>query len=260
MKMFEDPPAAISHDAHPGHKLKLVNAAAAAAGGGPPFRCDGCKEPGSGEGSRYRCGGGGGTGCDFDLHVCCALAEPVLRHPLLGDNNNNLEFKLLPAAAAAAVCTACGCAALGLVYHCSNKKSGLYLHPCCAALRMERVIHDEYRAQLCSEAKLRCVICGEKGHRAFSSRKLWAYRWRYGGAEGYLHVACMKKIAVQSWEQAYLQDGGVLEASVPIMKGALQGRRLPGEDDKSGGLELAIGGVQLAGSIAGAVSGASSSN
>ncbi|CAN6372550.1 unnamed protein product [Urochloa humidicola] len=252
MKMFEDHPAAIFNDAHLGHKLKLVNAAA-----GPPFRCDGCKEPGSGTGSRYRCGGGG---CDFDLHVCCALAEPVLKRPLLGDNN--LEFQLLPEAAAgvAAVCSACGCAASGLVYHCSNSKGGLYLHPCCAALRMERVLQDEYRAQLCAEAKLRCVICGEKGHKAFSSKKLWAYRWCYGGKEEYLHVACMKKIAVQSWEQAYLQDGGVLEVSVPIMKGVLRGR-LPG-DDKSGAgeLELAASGVELASMIAGVVAAASSSN
>ncbi|CAO2142117.1 unnamed protein product [Urochloa humidicola] len=255
MKMFEDPPAAIFHDAHLGHKLKLVSAAA-----GPPFRCDGCKEPGSGTGSRYRCGGGG---CDFDLHLCCALAEPVLKHPLLGDNN--LEFKLLPKAAAgvaAAVCSACGCAASGLVYHCSkSKKGGHYLHPGCAALRMERVLQDEYRAELCVEAKLRCVICGEKGHKAFSSKKLWAYRWCYGGKEEYLHVACMKKIAVQSWEQAYLQDGGVLEASVPIMKGVLQGR--PPGDDRSAAaaeLELAANGVGLASSIAQAVSAASSSN
>ncbi|CAO2151442.1 unnamed protein product [Urochloa humidicola] len=55
---------------------------------------------------------------------------------------------------------------------------------------MERVLQDEYRAQLCAEAKLRCVICGEKGHKAFSSKKLWAYRWCYGGKEEYLHVAC----------------------------------------------------------------------
>ncbi|CAN6363215.1 unnamed protein product [Urochloa humidicola] len=249
MKMFEDPPAAISYDAHPGHKLKLVNAAAA----GPPFRCDGCKEPGSGTLLRYRCGGDGGE-CDFDLHVCCALAEPTLRHPLLGDNN--LEFNLLPEAAAAAVCSACGGAASGLVYHCS-KKGGLYLHPCCAALRMERVLQDEYHVQLCGEAKLCCVICGDKGHRAFSSKKLWAYRWRYGGVEGYLHVACMNKIAVQSWEQDYLQDGGVLEASVPIMKGVLQGRSAAGDDKSGDGFEL---GVKLAGSISSAVSGASSSN
>ncbi|OEL13337.1 hypothetical protein BAE44_0025644 [Dichanthelium oligosanthes] len=239
MKMFEEPPAEISHDAHPAHKLKLVTAT-----GGPPFRCDGCKEPGSGKGRRYRCR----DGCDFDLHTCCALTEPTLKHPLLGD----LEFRFVPEAApppaavdAAPVCNACGERACGFVYRCSKKD--LNLHPCCAALKMEMFLHDEHHVQLCVEAKHRCVICGDKGHRFFSSRKLWAYQWCYDGKQGYLHVACMKKIAVQSWdwEQAY-QDGSVLEASVPIMKGMLRAA--------SSGLELSFRGLEVGASIAQAIS------
>jgi hypothetical protein len=37
----------------------------------------------------------------------------------------------------------------------------------------------------------------------FRKEKLWAYQWQYGGNDGYVHVACMKKIAAQSWEDAY---------------------------------------------------------
>jgi hypothetical protein len=221
MKMIEDSPLEISYDAHPAHRLKLVTTTGA---GDPPFFCcDGCKETGGGKGRWYRCGGG----CDFDLHECCALAKPTLKHPLLGDD---FEFNLLihgaaAAAAAPPVCTACGCAAAGLVYHCATKKQqGLYLHPCCAALRMESFLHDgEHHVQLCAEAKLRCVVCEEKARTFSFKARLWAYRWRYNGLEGYLHVACMKKVAVDGWEKAYRQDGGggVLEASVPIMKGML---------------------------------------
>ncbi|KAF8673554.1 hypothetical protein HU200_048637 [Digitaria exilis] len=249
--MHEDPPAVISHAAHPAHMLTLVTTTA----GDPPFRCDGCKEPGTGTGRRYRCG----AGCEFDLHTRCALAWPTLSHPLLGD----LVFTLLPgappvaadAAAASVVCIACGVWPAGLVYHCfdSRKKKDIYLHPCCAALTTETVLAGGHRVQLCAEAKLRCVVCGEKkehGHHFFSSgRKLWAYRWFHSaaGEEGscYLHVGCMKRIAAQSWEHAGDLDGGgaVLEASVPVVSGLLRRRTAGGE---AGSLEL---GLEAAGSI-----------
>nr|CAB3491854.1 unnamed protein product [Digitaria exilis] len=264
MKMHEDPPAVISHPAHPAHMLTLVTITTAS--GDPPFRCDGCKEPGSGTGRRYRCSD---DGCDFDLHTCCALASPTLKnHPLLGDD---LAFTLLPDGAppvagdAAAACVACGGATEGLVYYyCSvdSKKKDLYLHPCCAAMRTESVLAGVHRVQLCTEAKLRCAVCGEKkehghGHHHFfsSGRKLWAYRWLYGGEEGYLHVGCMKKIAVLSWEQECDVDGGaaVMEASVPILKGLLLRRR-----EKES--ELVSNGIEIGNSIAEAVSAAATSS
>ncbi|KAF8673555.1 hypothetical protein HU200_048638 [Digitaria exilis] len=252
--MHEAPPAVISHPAHPAHMLTLVTITTAA--GDPLFRCDGCKELGSGTGRRYRCAAGD-EGCDFDLHTCCALASPTLKnHPLLGDD---LAFTLLPdgappAAGDAAACVACGGATEGLVYYhwsVDSKKKDLYLHP-----ERPRRVH---RVQLCAEAKLRCAVCGEKkehGHHFFSpGRKLWAYRWCYGGEEGYLHVGCMKKIAVLSWEQDCDVDGGaaVMEASVPIMKGLLLRRREKESERFSNGIEIGN-------SIAEAVSAAATSS
>jgi hypothetical protein len=79
---------------------------------------------------------------------------------------------------------------------------------------METVLPDGHMLQLCKEAKQDCLVCGEKARPPGSSahnnkfwrfrkEKLWAYRWQYGGNDGYVHVACMKKIAAQSWEDAY---------------------------------------------------------
>ncbi|CAO2143658.1 unnamed protein product [Urochloa humidicola] len=233
MRLYEEPPPEISSDAHPAHKLKLVSA------DGPPFRCDGCKEPGSGKNRRYSCA----AGCDFDLHTTCALASPTLKHPLFG---GDLEFKLLPTAPPpvdATYCDACGGRARGLVYHCSS--NNLDLHPCCAALKMESVAGHAggHLIQLCREAQLACVVCGDDGGRRSSSsstttKRFWAYRWRYDGVTGYLHVACMKKIAVMSWELEYEGAAGgasIVEASVPVMEGMLRRRGSVGDKGSGGG-------------------------
>nr|XP_034569949.1 putative serpin-Z5 [Setaria viridis] len=94
---------------------------------------------------------------------------------------------LIPEVAAAhPSCTAYGCAASGLIYHWATKKQSLYLHPCCAALRMESFLHDEqYHVKLCGEVRLRCVDCGEKARTFSSKTKLWAYQWCYEGAKEY---------------------------------------------------------------------------
>ncbi|TVU47747.1 hypothetical protein EJB05_07356, partial [Eragrostis curvula] len=253
MKMHEDPPAEISHSAHPAHKLKLVNTTT----DGPPFRCDGCKEPGSGKWRRYRC-----NDCEFDLHIDCALHESTLKHPLFGD----LEFEFIRHAPAPSVdakfCIACGSITPGFVYHCSGKD--IDLHPCCAALKMESFLQDGHVLQLCKEAKQSCVICGEKArppssssHKkfwaSFRKEKLWAYRWHYDGNEGYLHVACMKKVAVHNWERAYEGSaaGAIVEESLPIMKGMLRWR--PAKNTESTQSSI-IGLEQAAADIAQAVS------
>lgn len=253
MKLYEEPPAVISSDAHPAHKLKLQVTT-----DGPPFRCDGCKEPGGGKERRYSCD----AGCDFDLHTTCALSSPTLKHPLFG---GDVEFELLPSAPPpvdATYCDACGDRARGLVYHCFDRD--LDLHPCCAALRMESVVHGGHLLKLCGEAELRCVVCGEKQGRrqsSSSSKRFWAYRWCYDGVTGYLHVACMKKIAVMSWEQDYKDGdgGGVVEASVTIMEGMLRRRSPTGNAGSGSGVELGIRGLENITKIVEVVSAVSSS-
>ncbi|KAK3151037.1 hypothetical protein QOZ80_3AG0240850 [Eleusine coracana subsp. coracana] len=247
--MYGDLPEEISHKAHLAHKLKLVVTT-----DGRPFRCDGCMEPGCGEGRRYRC-----ELCDFDLHTNCAVPESTLKHPLYGD----LEFHFLRSLLSVdgKLCNACGYVISGVVYHWSEKEKDINLHPCCAALKMETVLPDGHILELCKEAKQDCLFCGEKGRPPSSTsslkfwvrkEKLWAYRWRHGFSEGYLHVACMKKIAAQRWEQTYQDcpDGGVMEASVPVMKGMLQGQ----SSQSSENAKLAVHGMQMGSSIAKVIS------
>ena len=241
MLEFEELPAEITRDAHPAHALKLVTTT----DGAPPFRCDGCKEPGNGQGRRYRCGE---HGCDFDLHVACALAAPTLKHPLfIGDGGLELEFELLPEAPPPVdktFCNACGFRAPGLVYHCFDRD--LDLHPTCAALKMEMsaFLGGHLQAQLCWEAAAvdadhRCIVCDGAG----GKKKFWAYRWGFGGTHAYLHVACMKRIAFQSWEQAYRASvgGGLVEASVPTMAAVMQKKRT---DEYTGGVKIIDTGIR----------------
>ncbi|KAF8653151.1 hypothetical protein HU200_062597 [Digitaria exilis] len=213
MKMFDDLPAEISHDTHPAHKLKLITT------NGPPFRCDGCQEPGNGHGRRYRCGGG----CDFDLHIACADGEAhSLRRP-------RVRAPPPPPPVDAAFCDACG----GLV-----AGRDLDLHPCCAGLRMGVfAVHGEHGQpiQLCwedaADEKGCCAICRSSSTSRNGNKKFWAYRWRGrdDGGHGCMHVACTKKVAVERSERAYRDEvgAGIVEASVPVMLGAMMQRRSP---------------------------------
>lgn len=206
-KLFQDPPAEISHSAHPEHELKRVTS------GGAPFRCDGCMQPGDGPG--YRC-----DLCHFDLHTCCALPSATLEHPLFG----GCTFAFLhepPASAGGRVCDACGDDVHGFVYHCSGR--GLDLHPCCAFLP-ERIVQDGRAFELRKGASRRCGMCGENGRR----RWYWAYRSNYDDGEAvYLHVACLK--------EGYRGGAQIVQASAPNMEGVLQS--LPRRTRRSGGFE-----------------------
>ncbi|EMS66299.1 hypothetical protein TRIUR3_07972 [Triticum urartu] len=177
------PPAEIaSHPIHPEHKLLLVTT------DDVEFECDGCKERGAG--GRYTCDHyGEHRGCDFDLHIGCALAPDVL----------------------------------GRVYHCFDRD--LDLHPSCARLP-RRVDLDGLAFELCREhvPSRSCVLCTGKGRRC--RRKFLSYRSEWDGEAVYLHVACVKEMAYESLKSGHgSHDGGgktVVQANkAPSLKVAL---------------------------------------
>uniref|UniRef100_A0A0E0LUR0 DC1 domain-containing protein n=1 Tax=Oryza punctata TaxID=4537 RepID=A0A0E0LUR0_ORYPU len=226
MRLFEEPPAKITHWAHPEHELTLASTA------GAPFRCDGCQEPG-GDGPRYRC-----APCNFDLHTDCAIPPATLQHPLLFKAGCTFVFlREPPAPAVNRQCDACGDDVRGFVFHCHDRD--LDLHPCCASLE-DRIITGGdgdgdgrvFELTKAAASRRRCGVCGDK------SSRFWFYRGRFDGEDVYIHVACVKELAVRRWEASYRRRSGagqIVLAGAPLMEGALQS--LSRKSRRSGGFE-----------------------
>ncbi|KAL6963912.1 hypothetical protein U1Q18_034919 [Sarracenia purpurea var. burkii] len=189
----------ISHFSHPQHKLKLQYTEV-------PFKCDGCKEVGIG--SCYKC-----SACDYDLHLHCAVHSPsFLSHPFFP--KCSFQFLPRPPGTVRRYCNACGKDAAGFVYHCSA--CDFDLHPCCAKLPM--VLHDgEIKLYLYSKVSESCHRCGGKG-------RSWSYRSvckKYN-----LHVACVKEMLEENWQEVWFGKGGgngrKFEAKIPSLKGTFE--------------------------------------
>ncbi|GLT85884.1 hypothetical protein SLE2022_040560 [Rubroshorea leprosula] len=189
----------ISHFSHPQHKLKFEYSEV-------PFKCDGCKEVGIG--SRYKCS----TFCDFDLHMHCALFSTTISHPFY--TKCSFQFLSSPPGNVPRYCNACEKDVNGFVYHCNS--CGFDLHPCCAKLPM--VLNDgEVKLFLYRKVSAPCQRCGRKG-------RSWSYR---SECKKYnLHVACVREMLVENWQELYFGRGngpaGKLETKIPSLKNTLQ--------------------------------------
>ncbi|KAM3355315.1 hypothetical protein ACQJBY_025849 [Aegilops geniculata] len=163
-------PSMISHPAHPQHRLTLVPT------GLTKYKCDGCREHGTGA-DRYTC-----KPCGFDLHTDCALADgTTLVHPLLP--KSTFELRREPPRSKAR-CRACGARVQGIHYHCGLKD--LCLHPCCGKLPMRISLGDELTFELREEVSHCCSKCRKGG----GVRDYWFYRSTCQTV--YLHVGCVK--------------------------------------------------------------------
>ncbi|KZV52652.1 hypothetical protein F511_07045 [Dorcoceras hygrometricum] len=198
----------ISHFSHPQHNLKFEHSEA-------PFKCDGCNE--AGIGSRYKCA----ASCNFDLHTHCAIPSPSISHPFY--TKCSFQFLARPPGPVARYCNACEKDVSGFVYHC--KSCGFDLHPCCAKLPM--ALHDgDIKLYLYRKVSSSCHRCGRKG-------RSWSYR---SSCKKYnLHVACVKEMLVDSWQEIYTGacrrgewgdkysgGGRKIETRIPSLKDTLE--------------------------------------
>lgn len=196
---------------HPQHKLNLEYTEI-------PFNCNGCKE--AGIGFKYRCH----DVCEFNLHKQCALAPSTLNHPFY--KKCHFQLHNLPPGPVLRLCNACHNEVQGFVYHC--KKCGFDLHPCC--VNLPQVLNDgEHNLYLYNKLSRPCHYCGRKGQG-------WAY---VTDCKMYiLHVSCVKKLLVESWEAKYLNvDKNMvreLETRIPSLKGSSKNH----QGDRSGGGNL----------------------
>ncbi|CAL5385709.1 unnamed protein product [Camellia sinensis] len=155
-----------------------------------PFKCDGCKEVGIGP--HYKC-----TACDYDLHTQChhaLLSSPSLSHPFY--TKCSFQFLQRPPGSIPRYCNACEKNVGGFVYHCTA--CGFDLHPCCAKLPM--VLDDgEVKLYLYRKVSASCLRCGRKG-------RSWSYR---SGCKKYnFHVACVKEMVMENWQEICSGQGG----------------------------------------------------
>ncbi|GAB4838695.1 hypothetical protein Ancab_028238 [Ancistrocladus abbreviatus] len=188
------------HPIHPQHKLKLQYTEI-------PFNCAGCKE--AGIGLKYEC-----QDCDFDLHKICALAPSSISHPFY--KKCHFQFYHEPPGSVSRVCDACNNDVQGFVYHC--RRCGFDLHPCCANL--PQALNDgEVNLYLCIKLSGPCHYCGGKGPG-------WGYRSRCKTYN--LHVSCVKKLLVESWEAMYLNVDKnkvrEMQTRIPSLRGMLSNR------------------------------------
>ncbi|KNA22399.1 hypothetical protein SOVF_034460 [Spinacia oleracea] len=185
----------ISHFSHPQHKLKIEFTEV-------PFKCDGCKEIGIG--SCYKC-----NLCEYDLHMHCAIPTPVIYHPYYP--KCSFIFMSRPPGNVPRYCNACERGIFGFSYHC--KSCGFDLHPCCA--KLPTVLDDgEITLYLYRKVSATCQRCGRKG-------RSWSYR--SSNKKYNLHVACVKDILIDSWQDLYNGRSGPTKTvpDVPGLKWAL---------------------------------------
>lgn len=169
----------ISHFSHPQHKLRIEFTEV-------PYKCDGCKEIGIG--SCYKC-----NLCDYDLHMHCAIPTPVIYHPFYP--KCSFVFMSRPPGNVPRYCNACERGISGFVYHC--KSCGFDLHPCCA--KLPTTLEDgEIKLYLYRKVTATCQRCGRKG-------RSWSYR--SSDKKYNLHVACVKDMLIESWQDLYYGRG-----------------------------------------------------